>query len=85
MSDARDHARGPAVPRAEPVSAAELAEAIEVEEEPVAEALEALEASSPAPAGEGGLRKVAGGYALAAVPTPRTQPGGCWRSRGRRR
>jgi segregation and condensation protein B len=52
----------------DPVSAAELAEALELEEEPVAEALEALEAEL-ADSGRGvRLRKVAGGYALAAVP-----------------
>jgi len=52
----------------EPVSAAELAEAIEVDEEVVAGALEELEGRL----GEDGrgvhLRRVAGGYALAAVP-----------------
>jgi segregation and condensation protein B len=52
----------------DPVSAAELAEAIEIDEEEVAKAVEALEKEL-----EGGdrgvrLRKVAGGYALAAVP-----------------
>ena len=52
----------------DPVSAAELAEALEMEEEPVAEALEALEGEL-ADSGRGvRLRKVAGGYALAAVP-----------------
>jgi segregation and condensation protein B len=52
----------------EPVSAAELAEAIEVEEEAVAEAIEELELRLAA--GERGvrLRRVAGGVALAAVP-----------------
>src|SRR6266540_6792244 len=52
----------------DPVSAAELAEAIEVEEDAVAEALEQLDSRL----GEDGrgvrLRRVAGGYALAAVP-----------------
>ena len=52
----------------DPVSASELAEALEMEEEPVAEALEALEREL-AGSGRGvRLRKVAGGYALAAVP-----------------
>ena len=52
----------------DPVSAAELAEALELEEEPVAEALEALDREL-ADSGRGvRLRKVAGGYALAAVP-----------------
>ena len=52
----------------DPVSASELAEALEMEEEPVAEALEALEGDL-AGSGRGvRLRKVAGGYALAAVP-----------------
>jgi segregation and condensation protein B len=52
----------------EPVSASELAVALEVEEEGVAEALEALEREL-AESGRGlRLRKVAGGYALAAVP-----------------
>jgi len=52
----------------DPVSAAELAEAIEVEEEAVAGALEELE-KRLAEDGRGiQLRKVAGGYALAAVP-----------------
>jgi segregation and condensation protein B len=52
----------------DPVSAAELAEAIEVEEEAVAAALAELDRRLE----DGGsgvmLRKVAGGYALAAVP-----------------
>ena len=52
----------------DPVSASELAEALELEEEPVAEALDALEREL-ADSGRGvRLRKVAGGYALAAVP-----------------
>jgi segregation and condensation protein B len=52
----------------DPVSAAELAEAIETDEEAVAGALEELERSLEA-AGRGvTLRRVAGGYALAAVP-----------------
>ena len=52
----------------DPVSASELAEALEMDEEPVAEALEALEGDL-AGSGRGvRLRKVAGGYALAAVP-----------------
>ncbi|HEX6586151.1 MAG TPA: SMC-Scp complex subunit ScpB [Solirubrobacterales bacterium] len=52
----------------EPVSAAELAEAIEIEEEAVAEVIEKLDRGL---AGDGRgvrLRKVAGGFALAAVP-----------------
>jgi segregation and condensation protein B len=52
----------------EPVSAAELAEAIEADEEAVAEAVDRLEAQLQA-AGRGlTLRRVAGGYALAAIP-----------------
>jgi segregation and condensation protein B len=52
----------------EPASANELAEALELEEEDVAAALEALEREL-ADSGRGvRLRKVAGGYALAAVP-----------------
>jgi segregation and condensation protein B len=52
----------------DPVSAAELAEAIEVGEESVAAALEELE-QDLASNGRGlRLRKVAGGYALSAVP-----------------
>jgi segregation and condensation protein B len=52
----------------EPVSAAELATALEMDEEPVAEALDVLEREL-SDAGRGlRLRKVAGGYALAAVP-----------------
>jgi segregation and condensation protein B len=52
----------------EPVSAAELAEALEVDEDAVAEALDRIEGKL---AGDGRgvrLRKVAGGYALAAIP-----------------
>ncbi len=52
----------------DPVSAAELAEALEIEEEPVAEALDSLEGEL-AGSGRGvRLRKVAGGFTLAAVP-----------------
>jgi segregation and condensation protein B len=52
----------------EPVSAGELAEALEIDEEAVAEALDGVEGKL---AGDGRgvrLRKVAGGYALAAIP-----------------
>ena len=52
----------------EPVSASELAEALEVDEDAVAEALDRIEGKL---AGDGRgvrLRKVAGGYALAAIP-----------------
>ncbi len=52
----------------DPVSAAELAEALEMEEEPVAEALDALEGELSGSGRGVRLRKVAGGYALAAVP-----------------
>jgi segregation and condensation protein B len=52
----------------EPVSAAELAEAIEVEEEAVAGALEELERGLAEDGRGVQLRRVAGGYALAAVP-----------------
>jgi segregation and condensation protein B len=52
----------------EPVSAAELAEAIEVDEEAVAEAIEGLAGSLAEDSRGLRLRKVAGGYALAAVP-----------------
>jgi segregation and condensation protein B len=52
----------------EPVSAAELAEAIEVDEEEVGEALEALEGRLESDGRGVRLRRVAGGYALAAVP-----------------
>jgi segregation and condensation protein B len=52
----------------DPVSAAELAAALEMEEDPVAEALDALEGAL-AESGRGvRLRKVAGGYALTAIP-----------------
>jgi segregation and condensation protein B len=52
----------------DPVSASDLAEAIDADEEAVVEATEALE--SELASGERGLvlRRVAGGYALAAVP-----------------
>lgn len=52
----------------DPVSAAELAEALEVEEEAVAEALERLESAFPEDGRGVRLRRVAGGYALAAMP-----------------
>jgi segregation and condensation protein B len=52
----------------DPVSAAELAEAIEVEEEAVAEELEALEARFKQEGRGINLRRVAGGFALAAAP-----------------
>ena len=52
----------------DPVSPAELAEAIEVEEEAVSEALEALEGRLEGDGRGVRLRRVAGGYALAAVP-----------------
>jgi segregation and condensation protein B len=52
----------------DPVSAADLAEAIEVEEDAVAGALEELERSLSANGRGMTLRRVAGGYALAAVP-----------------
>jgi segregation and condensation protein B len=52
----------------DPVSAAELAEAIEVEEEAIADALERLEARLREEGRGIDLRRVAGGYALAAVP-----------------
>jgi segregation and condensation protein B len=52
----------------DPVSAGELAEALEVEEEAVAAALEELERRLEADGRGVILRKVAGGYALAAVP-----------------
>jgi segregation and condensation protein B len=51
----------------DPVSATELAEAIKIEEEAVAEALEALEGSLAEDGRGVRLRRVAGGYALAAV------------------
>jgi segregation and condensation protein B len=52
----------------EPVSAAELAEAIEIDEEEVAEALEQLEARLEEDGRGVRLRRVAGGYSLAAIP-----------------
>ena len=52
----------------EPVSAAELAEAIEVDEEAVAEVLEGLEKSLDEDGRGVRLKRVAGGYSLAAVP-----------------
>jgi segregation and condensation protein B len=52
----------------DPVSAAELAEAIEVDEEAVAGALEGLEGRLQEEGRGVQLRRVAGGYALAAVP-----------------
>ncbi|HKH42023.1 MAG TPA: SMC-Scp complex subunit ScpB [Solirubrobacterales bacterium] len=52
----------------EPVSAAELAEAIEVQEEVVAQAIEELEGRLAADGRGVRLRRVAGGVTLAAVP-----------------
>jgi segregation and condensation protein B len=52
----------------EPVSAADLAEAIEVDEEAIAESLERLESELEGDGRGVRLRRVAGGYALAAVP-----------------
>jgi segregation and condensation protein B len=52
----------------DPVSAAELAEAIEVDEEAVAEAIDELEGRLTEDGRGVQLRRVAGGYALAAVP-----------------
>jgi segregation and condensation protein B len=52
----------------EPVSAAELAEAIEVEEDAIAGAIETLEARLESDGRGIRLRRVAGGYALAAIP-----------------
>jgi segregation and condensation protein B len=52
----------------DPVSAADLAEAIEVDEEAVAEALEDLERRLSEDGRGVMVRRVAGGYALAAVP-----------------
>ena len=52
----------------DPVSAADLAEAIEVEEEAVAKALDELEGSLRGGGRGLQLRRVAGGYALAAAP-----------------
>jgi segregation and condensation protein B len=53
---------------AEPVSAAELAEASDAEEEAVAEALESLEAELESNGRGVRLRRIAGGFALAAIP-----------------
>ncbi len=52
----------------DPVSAAELAEAMEVDEEAVAEALEEMEKRLDSDGRGVRLRRVAGGYALAAIP-----------------
>jgi segregation and condensation protein B len=52
----------------DPVSAAELAEAVEVDEDSVAEVLEGLEARLAEDGRGVRLRRVAGGYTLAAVP-----------------
>jgi segregation and condensation protein B len=52
----------------DPVSAAELAEAVEVEEDAVAGALEDLEKRLKEEGRGVQLRRIAGGYALAAVP-----------------
>jgi segregation and condensation protein B len=52
----------------EPVTAAELAEAIEVEEEAVAQAIEVLEGRLAADERGVRMRRVAGGVTLAAVP-----------------
>ncbi|MFL5907367.1 MAG: SMC-Scp complex subunit ScpB [Solirubrobacterales bacterium] len=52
----------------DPVSAGELAEAIEVEEDAVAEAVDELEARLEADGSGVRLRQIAGGYALAATP-----------------
>jgi segregation and condensation protein B len=52
----------------DPVSAADLAEAIEIDEDAVAGALEELEGRLEADGRGITLRRVAGGYALAAVP-----------------
>jgi segregation and condensation protein B len=52
----------------DPVPAADLAEAIEVEEEAVAEALEDMEKRLESDGRGVRLRRVAGGYALAAIP-----------------
>ncbi|HEX2360125.1 MAG TPA: SMC-Scp complex subunit ScpB [Solirubrobacterales bacterium] len=52
----------------DPVSAAQLAEALEVEEEDVAAALESLESDLERGGRGVRLRRVAGGYTLAAVP-----------------
>ena len=52
----------------EPVSAAELAEAIEVDEEAIARVVEELEARLEADGRGVRVRRIAGGYALAATP-----------------
>jgi segregation and condensation protein B len=52
----------------EPVSAAELAEASDAEEEAVAEALESLESELESNGRGVRLRRIAGGFALAAIP-----------------
>ena len=52
----------------EPVSAAELAEALEIDEDAVAEALDGIEGKLTGDGRGVRLRKVAGGYALAAIP-----------------
>jgi segregation and condensation protein B len=52
----------------EPVSAAELAEAVEVDEDAIADAVDRLEAHLEADGRGVRLRRVAGGYALAATP-----------------
>jgi segregation and condensation protein B len=52
----------------DPVSAADLAEAVEVDEEVVAETLEELDGRLAADGRGVRLRRVAGGYALAALP-----------------
>jgi segregation and condensation protein B len=52
----------------EPVSAAELAEASDAEEEAVAEALESLESDLESNGRGVRLRRIAGGFALAAIP-----------------
>jgi segregation and condensation protein B len=52
----------------EPVSAAELAQAAEADEETVAEALESLESELERNGRGVRLRRIAGGYALAAIP-----------------
>ena len=52
----------------EPVSAAELADALEVDEDAVAESLDAIDGELASDGRGVRLRKVAGGYALAAIP-----------------
>jgi segregation and condensation protein B len=52
----------------DPVSSADLAEAIEIEEEAAVEALEGLERDLKDPGRGVQLRRVAGGFALAAIP-----------------